>query len=156
MSTNIAETSLTVDGIKYVIDSGYNKLKVYNPRYAVCSCRMTLLLSSFPHDQRTFLYFIRIHSLINSLYFPYHFHPSCSLLITYLNVAHTITSLTSPFHSYPLLLVPTHSKPHRTAGSVWTPSRSPLSHRQMPIRGQAGQGERDPDSATDYSLVSAC
>jgi pre-mRNA-splicing factor ATP-dependent RNA helicase DHX38/PRP16 len=32
VSTNIAETSLTVDGIKYVVDSGYNKLKVYNPR----------------------------------------------------------------------------------------------------------------------------
>ncbi len=32
MATNIAETSLTVDGIMYVIDSGYCKLKVYNPR----------------------------------------------------------------------------------------------------------------------------
>ncbi|KAL7027917.1 hypothetical protein ACKWTF_005655 [Chironomus riparius] len=32
VATNIAETSLTVDGIKYVIDSGYCKLKVYNPR----------------------------------------------------------------------------------------------------------------------------
>lgn len=26
------ETSLTVDGIMYVIDCGYCKLKVYNPR----------------------------------------------------------------------------------------------------------------------------
>lgn len=32
VATNIAETSLTVDGIKYVIDSGYCKLKVFNPR----------------------------------------------------------------------------------------------------------------------------
>lgn len=32
VATNIAETSLTVDGITYVIDSGYCKLKVYNPR----------------------------------------------------------------------------------------------------------------------------
>lgn len=32
VSTNIAETSLTVDGIKYVIDSGFCKVKVYNPR----------------------------------------------------------------------------------------------------------------------------
>ena len=32
VSTNIAETSLTVDGIRYVIDCGYSKLKVYNPK----------------------------------------------------------------------------------------------------------------------------
>jgi pre-mRNA-splicing factor ATP-dependent RNA helicase DHX38/PRP16 len=32
VSTNIAETSLTVDGIIYVIDTGYAKQKVYNPR----------------------------------------------------------------------------------------------------------------------------
>ena len=32
VSTNIAETSLTVDGIKHVIDSGFGKLKVYNHR----------------------------------------------------------------------------------------------------------------------------
>jgi len=32
VATNIAETSLTVDGIKYVIDPGYCKLKTYNPR----------------------------------------------------------------------------------------------------------------------------
>ncbi|XP_074645690.1 pre-mRNA-splicing factor ATP-dependent RNA helicase PRP16-like [Tubulanus polymorphus] len=32
VATNIAETSLTVDGIMYVIDSGYCKLKVFNPK----------------------------------------------------------------------------------------------------------------------------
>jgi len=32
VATNIAETSLTLDGIKYVVDSGYCKMKVYNPR----------------------------------------------------------------------------------------------------------------------------
>eukprot|EP01018_Ginkgo_biloba_P022698 Gb_16847 [translate_table: standard] len=32
VATNIAETSLTVEGILYVIDVGYSKLKVYNPR----------------------------------------------------------------------------------------------------------------------------
>ena len=31
VSTNIAETSLTVDGILYVIDSGYCKMKVRPP-----------------------------------------------------------------------------------------------------------------------------
>ncbi|XP_001605450.1 pre-mRNA-splicing factor ATP-dependent RNA helicase PRP16 [Nasonia vitripennis] len=32
VATNIAETSLTVDGIVFVVDSGFCKLKVYNPR----------------------------------------------------------------------------------------------------------------------------
>lgn len=32
VSTNIAETSLTVDGILYVVDTGMCKLKVYNPK----------------------------------------------------------------------------------------------------------------------------
>lgn len=32
VATNIAETSLTINGIKFVIDSGFCKLKTYNPR----------------------------------------------------------------------------------------------------------------------------
>ncbi|KAF9220670.1 P-loop containing nucleoside triphosphate hydrolase protein [Gyrodon lividus] len=35
VSTNIAETSLTIDGIIYVIDPGFLKQKVYNPRIRV-------------------------------------------------------------------------------------------------------------------------
>ncbi|KAF9792296.1 P-loop containing nucleoside triphosphate hydrolase protein [Thelephora terrestris] len=31
ISTNIAETSVTIDGIKYVVDSGFVKLRTYNP-----------------------------------------------------------------------------------------------------------------------------
>ncbi|KAL5021368.1 hypothetical protein ScPMuIL_000523 [Solemya velum] len=32
VATNIAETSLTVDGIMFVVDAGYCKLKVFNPK----------------------------------------------------------------------------------------------------------------------------
>ncbi|KAF9492401.1 P-loop containing nucleoside triphosphate hydrolase protein [Pleurotus eryngii] len=35
VSTNIAETSLTIDGIVYVVDPGFSKQKVYNPRVRV-------------------------------------------------------------------------------------------------------------------------
>ena len=33
--------SLTVDGIRYVIDAGYNKLKVYNPRIGMDALQIT-------------------------------------------------------------------------------------------------------------------
>ena len=35
VSTNIAETSLTIDGIVYVVDPGFAKQKVYDPRVRV-------------------------------------------------------------------------------------------------------------------------
>ena len=49
VSTNIAETSLTVDGILYVVDCGYSKMKVYNPRMGMDSLSVsnTALHSGF-------------------------------------------------------------------------------------------------------------
>ena len=44
VSTNIAETSLTVDGIIYVIDSGYCKFKVYNPKMGMDSLTVRPLM----------------------------------------------------------------------------------------------------------------
>ncbi|KAH9998707.1 P-loop containing nucleoside triphosphate hydrolase protein [Russula vinacea] len=41
VSTNIAETSLTVDGIVYVVDPGFSKQKLYNPRIRVESLLVT-------------------------------------------------------------------------------------------------------------------
>lgn len=41
VATNIAETSLTVDGIMYVVDAGYSKLKVYNPRMGMDTLQIT-------------------------------------------------------------------------------------------------------------------
>ncbi|WFD35383.1 RNA helicase [Malassezia cuniculi] len=41
VATNIAETSLTVDGIMYVVDCGYSKLKLFNPRLGMDSLQIT-------------------------------------------------------------------------------------------------------------------
>lgn len=41
LATNIAETSLTIDGIIYVIDPGFCKQKSYNPRTGMESLVVT-------------------------------------------------------------------------------------------------------------------
>ncbi|XP_010538373.1 PREDICTED: pre-mRNA-splicing factor ATP-dependent RNA helicase DEAH1 [Tarenaya hassleriana] len=41
LATNIAETSLTINGIKYVIDPGFCKMKSYNPRTGMESLLIT-------------------------------------------------------------------------------------------------------------------
>ncbi|OAF68975.1 Pre-mRNA-splicing factor ATP-dependent RNA helicase PRP16 [Intoshia linei] len=40
VATNIAETSLTIDGIQTVIDSGFCKLKLYNPKIGMDSLQL--------------------------------------------------------------------------------------------------------------------
>jgi pre-mRNA-splicing factor ATP-dependent RNA helicase DHX38/PRP16 len=41
VATNIAETSLTLDGVKYVVDCGYCKLKVFNPKIGMDALQVT-------------------------------------------------------------------------------------------------------------------
>ena len=41
LATNIAETSLTIDGIIYVIDPGFNKQNTYNARTGMESLVVT-------------------------------------------------------------------------------------------------------------------
>lgn len=51
LATNIAETSLTIDGIKYVIDPGFCKIKSYSPRTGMESL-LVAPISKASADQR--------------------------------------------------------------------------------------------------------
>ena len=52
ISTNIAETSVTIDGIYYVVDPGFVKQKVYNPKMGMDSL-MVVPISQAASDQRS-------------------------------------------------------------------------------------------------------
>lgn len=47
VATNIAETSLTLDGIFFVIDPGFCKLKVYNPKIGMDSLQVKYYYFTF-------------------------------------------------------------------------------------------------------------
>lgn len=51
VSTNIAETSLTIDGIVYVIDPGFSKQTIYNPRIRVESLLVSPIAKSSAHQR---------------------------------------------------------------------------------------------------------
>lgn len=46
VATNIAETSLTLDGIRYVVDCGYSKMKVYNSRLGMDALQLVPIARS--------------------------------------------------------------------------------------------------------------
>ncbi|XP_052040128.1 probable ATP-dependent RNA helicase DHX35 isoform X2 [Apodemus sylvaticus] len=51
VATNVAETSITISGIVYVIDCGFMKLRAYNPRTAI-ECLVVVPVSQASANQR--------------------------------------------------------------------------------------------------------
>lgn len=51
VATNIAETSITIHGIAYVIDCGFVKLRAYNPKTAI-ECLVVVPVSKASANQR--------------------------------------------------------------------------------------------------------
>ncbi|KAL1200251.1 putative pre-mRNA-splicing factor ATP-dependent RNA helicase DEAH2 [Cardamine amara subsp. amara] len=51
VSTNISETSLTIDGIVYVVDSGFAKQKIYNPSNRVESLLVSPISQASAHQR---------------------------------------------------------------------------------------------------------
>ncbi|KAM5304628.1 putative ATP-dependent RNA helicase DHX35 [Glossophaga mutica] len=51
VATNVAETSITVSGVVYVIDCGFMKLRAYNPRTAI-ECLVVVPVSQASANQR--------------------------------------------------------------------------------------------------------
>lgn len=63
IATNIAETSLTIDGIYYVVDPGFVKQKVYNSKTGIDQLVVTPIsqVTSIPDDPDYFQYTFKVH-----------------------------------------------------------------------------------------------
>lgn len=93
IATNIAETSLTIDGIYYVVDPGFVKQKVYNSKTGMDSLVVT------PISQVSALIFI------NQLAKPGHSSLWLSLLLINKNILGTLIHRENTSFNYTLLCI---------------------------------------------------
>ena len=66
IATNIAETSLTIDGIYYVVDPGFVKQKVYNSKNGIDQLVVTPIsqVNDFFHFHNSYPMFCLILNLV--------------------------------------------------------------------------------------------
>lgn len=57
LSTNIAETSVTIDEVRFVIDSGKENLMVYDPSIRTHKLAETWISKASANQRKGFLYF---------------------------------------------------------------------------------------------------
>lgn len=65
MATNIAETSVTIPGIKYVIDPGFVKARTYDPNKGLSSLNV-IPISKAQALQRRYAQLVILEDLISS------------------------------------------------------------------------------------------
>lgn len=66
LATNIAETSLTIDGICYVVDTGFCKQKSYNPRTGMESLIVTPVSQAAAEQRKARITHMHTHMLYSS------------------------------------------------------------------------------------------
>ncbi len=85
LATNIAETSLTIDGIFYVVDPGFVKQNVYSSKTGIDSLIVTPISQAQANQRkgRAGMYWSLLHSSILSMSTIIHYFLACLLWLIF-------------------------------------------------------------------------